>query len=197
MSDANDTNVDTEVKNEGMAVSAEAKKAVISEEEQRKMIKELREESKERRLKLLEKDRALEEKQKILDERERELLEFSEKAKNFESQKEGLSAKYIRAEAKAALIREGVLDPEISKLLDYSKISLDESGSITGIDEIVAEFKKEKPHFFPDGKKTSSSKAAPNYSDTSEGRAPGVKHLSASDPLIDIEIKNFLKDKNW
>ena len=54
----------------------------------------------------------------------------------------------LRAELKAAAVKAGLVDMDVLKLVDISPLKLNENGEIEGLDKLVEDFKKTKPHFF-------------------------------------------------
>jgi hypothetical protein len=64
------------------------------------------------------------------------------------SKVDALKPRIIEAELKAALVGEGVLDPELVGLVGRDGITVDENGAVTGVTEAVAKFKAAKPNFF-------------------------------------------------
>lgn len=63
----------------------------------------------------------------------------------------------IRAEIKAAAIKAGMIDLDGLKMLDLSKVKLDENGDVLGADEVLADAKKAKPYLFGDAKTSSTT----------------------------------------
>lgn len=53
----------------------------------------------------------------------------------------------VDSELRIALIRQGVVDPDVSTLVDRSSIRV-EGGRVQGLDEAVTAFKTTKPHLF-------------------------------------------------
>lgn len=54
----------------------------------------------------------------------------------------------MRAELKAAAIKNGLVDLDVLKLADISALKLNEHGEVEGVDKFFEDFKKSKPHFF-------------------------------------------------
>ena len=70
------------------------------------------------------------------------------------------------AELRAALTKAGAVDPDLVKLLDVSKVQTKDDGSFEGIEALVADTRKNRPHLFGAGS-TSASGTAPKPGDTS------------------------------
>lgn len=67
----------------------------------------------------------------------------------------------IRAELKAAAVEAGMVDLDVLKLVDLSKVKLNEAGEVEGAKELMDGLKKSKPHFFGPPSTSSSHKAPP------------------------------------
>lgn len=68
----------------------------------------------------------------------------------------------IRAELKASALKAGMVDLDGLKLLDLSKVTLNDKGEIEGADALMAEAKKSKPYLFGETTTTSSTHKAPD-----------------------------------
>ncbi len=77
----------------------------------------------------------------------------------------------IRAELKASAIKAGMVDLDGLKLLDLSKVTLNDKGEIEGADALMAEAKKSKPYLFGETTTTSSTQKPPE-------QKPGEKKLA-------------------
>lgn len=66
-------------------------------------------------------------------------------------------AKRIEAEIKAAAVSEGMQDLDLIKVMDLSKVKVNEEGDIIGVNELVSAFKASKPQYFEREKKINSS----------------------------------------
>jgi hypothetical protein len=53
----------------------------------------------------------------------------------------------VDSELRIALIRQGIVDPDVASLVDRSNIRV-ENGRVQGLDEAVTSFKTTKPHLF-------------------------------------------------
>jgi hypothetical protein len=54
----------------------------------------------------------------------------------------------IRAELKAEAIKAGVVDLDVLKLVDLSKVTLNDKGEVEGAEALIKAMKESKPHFF-------------------------------------------------
>lgn len=73
-----------------------------------------------------------------------------EAEKRSNAQRESAAKKRILDEALRARLSDAI-DPDVLHLIDRKKISIDDDYSISGIDEVVSDFRAAKPHFFPSG----------------------------------------------
>ena len=83
------------------------------------------------------------------------------------------------AEAKALAIKEGIKDVDDVKLLDLSKVTV-EDGEVIGLDEVIAAAKEKKPHWFG----VESKKEKPGSPPSSNGGntpAKDVREMTADD----------------
>ncbi|MCM8735999.1 phage scaffolding protein [Azospirillum sp. A1-3] len=67
----------------------------------------------------------------------------------------------IRAELKAAAIKAGMVDLDGLKLADLSAVKLDDTGNVTGADEMLAALKESKPYLFSAPQPHSSNPTPP------------------------------------
>jgi hypothetical protein len=65
-----------------------------------------------------------------------------------------------RAELKSLAIRAGIIDVEGLKLLDTSKLTIDDDGTVVGAATLVDQFKRDKPWLFPAPARSNSSHPA-------------------------------------
>lgn len=68
-------------------------------------------------------------------------------------------ARLIRAELKTEAVRAGMIDLDGLKLVDLTKVKLNQDGELDGASELMAQLKKAKPWLF--GSPSSSSGAIP------------------------------------
>lgn len=54
----------------------------------------------------------------------------------------------IRAELKAEAVKAGVVDLDVLKLVDLSKLKLNDQGDVEGAADLIKALKESKPHFF-------------------------------------------------
>ncbi len=54
----------------------------------------------------------------------------------------------IRAELKAEAVKAGVVDLDVLKLVDLSKLKINDQGEVEGGAELITALKESKPHFF-------------------------------------------------
>ena len=90
-------------------------------------------------------------------------------------------ARIIRAEIKAAAVKAGMIDMDGLKMLDLSKLTLNDDGEVDGADALLEAAKKVKPYLFGDAK-TSSTTPPPKPSDP--------KDKTAKD-MTDDELRAF------
>lgn len=88
---------------------------------------------------------------------ERKEREAQEKMSALEKEKASATQKRIDAEIKAAAVEAGLTDLDLIKLMDKEKVSIDSSGELVGVAQLVEDFKTQKPSYFTEPKKTSSS----------------------------------------
>lgn len=86
-----------------------------------------------------------------------EMEEAKKQIENAAQVKTTLESKLILSELKAKAIYEGIKDVDFLKMIDTSSLSLDETGQVKGIDDILGSFKAAKPDLFGSDKKSSSS----------------------------------------
>ena len=67
----------------------------------------------------------------------------------------------IRAELKASALKAGMVDLDGLKLLDLSKVTLNDKNEIEGADALMADAKKSKPWLFTESTNTSSTQTTP------------------------------------
>lgn len=68
----------------------------------------------------------------------------------------------IRAELKASALKAGMVDLDGLKLLDLSKVTLNEKGEIDGAEALMAAAKESKPYLFGATTNTSSTQSPPD-----------------------------------
>lgn len=71
----------------------------------------------------------------------------------------------IRAELKAEAVKLGVIDLDVLKLADTSKLTLDDDGEVVGGVELIAALKVSKPWAFSEKKSTASTEKTPKSGD--------------------------------
>lgn len=108
--------------------NAEAKSQRLELEEMKKKIKEAE-------------DKELEKKGEFEKIAAKSKVELEETTKKFKTK---LIADAVKIEA----IKQGAIDPEISKLIDTSEIKVDNDFNVTGAEDAVKAYKKLKPEFF-------------------------------------------------
>jgi hypothetical protein len=94
-------------------------------------------------------------------ESEAKIAEMSQKVEALENSRKMSERRAIESEVKALAISEGLTDTDLLKLVDTSKVSINEAGELQGAKEAVAAFKTAKPNYFETKKKVHSS---PNIS---------------------------------
>ena len=72
---------------------------------------------------------------------------------------EAAHARVVRAELKAEAVRAGMVDLDGLKLVDLSRVKMNEAGEVEGAAGLMAQLRREKPWLF--GGHSSSSRAAP------------------------------------
>lgn len=73
-------------------------------------------------------------------------------------------ARVIRSEVRAEAVKAGMIDLDGIKLLDLSKLKLDDDGNVVGVAELIEAAKKAKPYLFGDAS-TSSQQKPPKAGD--------------------------------
>jgi hypothetical protein len=90
----------------------------------------------------------------------------------------------IRAELKASALKAGMVDLDGLKLLDLSKVTLNDKGEIEGADSLMEEAKKSKPYLFGEATNTSSNQKTPDpkpgEKKTAKDYAPGSPEYLAA-----------------
>ena len=76
------------------------------------------------------------------------------------------NARIVNAELRLAATKAGMIDLDGLKLLDVTKVTLKEDGTVAGADELITQAKKDKPYLFGTG--STSSTATP------PGKTPGA-----------------------
>jgi len=85
----------------------------------------------------------------------------------------------IRAELKAAAIKAGMVDLDVLKLVDITKVKIGDDGEVIGGDELMASLKKSKPHFFTD----------PSSSNGQRPPKPGEQQQKLATDMTDAEYE--------
>ena len=90
------------------------------------------------------------------------------------------------------LVPEGVIDLEAAlKLVDRSKVKVDESGNITGVDDVLSELKKDKSYLFKEGG-TQSLGSASNNNGGQGGQQTKFKRSQLRDPKFYQENRDAI-----
>jgi hypothetical protein len=153
MTDTTDITADADVSNAQEGADASVDSAINND-----MVHALREENKKWRLKYKEKNTELE---SFKADTDTKLKTANETAEMTARQKAVFEKKYINAELKAKAIAAGIKDVDLVKLIDISSLDLSEEGEVNGLDDAINAFKEQKPAFFGDDKRTSTSSNAP------------------------------------
>jgi hypothetical protein len=112
----------------------------------REYVHELREENKNTRLKLQE---AITTATKAKEEAEALVMKIQgESDAKVAAANKTANDRIIRAELKAAALKEGLIDLDDLGLVDISSITVKEDGSLEGTEKVIADFKIAKPHKF-------------------------------------------------
>jgi hypothetical protein len=69
------------------------------------------------------------------------------------------NTRIINAELRLAAAKAGIIDLDGLKLLDVSKVTIKDDGTVAGADELIGQAKKDKPYLF--GASSTSSTATP------------------------------------
>jgi predicted RNase H-like nuclease (RuvC/YqgF family) len=77
----------------------------------------------------------------------------------------------IRAELKAAAMEEGLVDMDAFKMMDLSSVKIADDGEITGVKELIGDFKKSKPYLFKEVTTSNKDSGAPP-ADKNAGEKP-------------------------
>ena len=91
-------------------------------------------------------------------------------------------ARVITAELKSLAREQGLIDPDVLKLVDVSTLKINDKGEIEGLSDTVTKFKESKPHFFKEMGQTSSSSSTSSTSSTSS--APGASDGKGFDARV-------------
>lgn len=97
---------------------------------------------------------------------EKETKAINEMLNKISSERDNTKQKYIEAKIESIAVSLGITDIDIVKLIKKDGISIDNNGDIVGVLETVQSFKQEKPHFFGNEKKVSSSTNAAAITDS-------------------------------
>lgn len=119
-------------------------------------VRELRNENKGLRLKLSEQEKAA-----------KESADAVTKAAKDADEKVTAAAKasndrIARAELKAVALKAGIVDIDGLKLVDLSKLTLDDKGEVQGADALIDELKKSKPYLFGAASTSGTGKVPPS-----------------------------------
>lgn len=94
----------------------------------------------------------------------------------------------VNSELRIALIRSGVLDPDVATLVDRSTVRV-EGGRVVGVEEAVTAFKTSKPHLFGTAPTLPASTATGGTQPTPSGGTPPVKSVASMSPSEYREFK--------
>lgn len=100
----------------------------------------------------------------------------------------------VNSELRLALIRSGVVDPDVASLVDRSALRV-EGGRVVGIDEAVNAFKTAKPHLFGTAPTLPASTATGGTQPTPSGGNPPPKNvMSMSRQEYEEHKKKTIRD---
>lgn len=131
------------------------------------------------------------EEKRLEEQNEHKTLAEQRKAELDESQKTIQNMKIDQALTNK-LVPEGVVDLEAAlKLVDRSKVKIDESGNITGVDDVLSELKKGKSYLFKEGG-TQSLGSATNQNGGQGGQQMKFKRSQLRDPKFYQENRDAI-----
>lgn len=75
-------------------------------------------------------------------------LQVKEVKTEAERVRHAIERRLILAETTVAAIRAGLIDPDAAVLIDLTRVSINDSGDLVGIEDAVQSLRDGKPHFF-------------------------------------------------
>jgi Na+-translocating ferredoxin:NAD+ oxidoreductase RnfC subunit len=98
--------------------------------------------------------------QQLLD---KERKEREDERKQLNEKMTAADRRFILAEAKAAAIKAGIVDPsDVKNGIDVSDLRIDDDGNVPGLEDKIAKLKESKPHWFKGDKKDDEDKRRRN-----------------------------------
>lgn len=149
--------------------------------------------SKAQELKKLQDERKAEEEKKLTENNEFKTL-AEQRAAELEKSNKQIENMRIDQALTNKLVPEGVVDLEAAlKLVDRSKVKIDESGNITGVDEALADLKKGKTYLFGKGGNQSLGSASNNQNGAGGDQQMKFKRSQLRDPKFYQEHKEEIR----
>lgn len=195
---ADDQNQNLAPEAEGITPEPEGVDLSSVPEPMQKYIKELRAEARGRRLKLKEAEVEVSVLKGKLDEVDKKVMEEqgnykalyeSEKQKHDETV-QAFKARIVRESIKTEALAKGIIDSELSELINISDVTIDDDGRVSGISEAVDAYKAAKPHLF--GVKAPQSVVAPG---ATVSPAAGVATPTATVSTTPGDVRKLSKEE--
>ncbi len=94
----------------------------------------------------------------------------------------------IRAELKAEAVKAGVVDLDVLKLVDLSKLKINDQGEVEGGAELIKQLKESKPHFFGSTNSTEKGGQPPKGGD---GKPKKVTEMTPEERKAEAKKRGF------
>lgn len=118
--------------------------------------------------------------------------EFKALSEKNQAKADAATNKLKFAELKAAAIKAGIIDLDLVKLADVSKITVGEDGEVSGVDEVISAMQAAKPHFFG----TTQQPPVPKTPIPSHAGSPGGPATLADWEKMPVKERNEWATKN-
>lgn len=166
----------------GGSSNAPAPSGTSRESFSREYVHELREENKAQRL-------ARQEAEK----KAQEAIDQAKKAKDeadgrVSQAQQAANERIIRAELKAEAVKAGVVDLDVLKLVDLSKLKINDQGEVEGGAELIKQLKESKPHFFGASNSTEKGGTPPKGDN---GKPKKVSEMTAEERKAEAKKRGF------
>ena len=152
----------------------------VKEQFSREYVHELREENKASRVAKMEAESKVKAAEELA---AKHLADAETKTKAIEA---AANDKILRSELRALAREAGILDIDDLKLLDVSKLKIDDDGNVTGAEDLIKAFKEAKPYKFKELTSTSATTPTP--------KADAGKQKKVSD-MTEAEARALYKSK--
>ncbi len=83
-----------------------------------------------------------------------------------------MKQRLVKAELRARAVYEGISDPDLVELISTKDLDIDAAGDVVGLEDAIAKFKENKPHFFKKGDEGSSSGTKAAATGSTKGEPP-------------------------